>query len=690
MRNYSLFAILLILGIGSCKKNDLNFDKFKNTTIRPDILTPLAKVRVVASDFLKEDSIIKYDPDGLIRLSFEQKSVFTVNADSILKKISLGTSATRFTIGEIAIQNIQMGSQLTLLDLLEEASTAQKNLLNALNGTTDLFPSVNTSRSSKNTLPSNGDFEFLKISEGDLTIQIRNGLPTTMDQIEVSIFDKISSANPELLGTLIYTNILPGATAEKSIDLSGKSLSNDMGYTIPLANIKESTVPVPISLADEIQVQASIQNLKCIGGKAKLPQQTIPDELLSLDLSGPESSAMLRNIEFGTAGLPIKTTSTVNTAIKVTLELPDASKNGNALNPLVIDAGVGTSNNVLDLSGANIFLGNDLSKDHNMLRVSTKTLIQASSGMVNFDSSDYIEIEFDASTAKFEYLDGYLGRDTFDISIDDLDVSELAKLGKGIRMEDPRMRIMVENSYGIPVLVELDITSKDEQGNILSMNVPEMPFPYPSIAERGTTKDETFEISKNNSNIVNCLGMPAVLFDIKGRAIMNPNGFQGFTNHITSKSEIDLGFAADIPMTFTAQNFQRIDTLEQGKSLQGLSDFDLLELKIKSINGFPLGGSIDLVFADSSYSVIDSVMDISLLQSAIVNGQGKITASSNNLSTFTLTGSLLKKLDDRKVTYLFLKTKLNTYDQGNVPVSIFSDCALDISLAFRAIYKGEL
>jgi hypothetical protein len=257
-------------------------------------------------------------------------------------------------------------------------------------------------------------------------------------------------------------------------------------------------------------------------------------------------------------------------------------------------------------------------------------------------------------------------------------------------MENPKMRIYVNNSFGIPILVELDITAKDEKGNALPMNAQNMSFPYPTIAERGTIKKGTFEINKNNSDIVNCLGMPAVLFDIKGRAIMNPDGFKGFTDHLTNTSAIDLGFDADIPMTFTAQNFTYIDTLDQGRSLQGLADFDLLELKIKTVNGFPLGGTLDLIFTDSAYKVIDSLVNVTLLQSAIVGTDGKITASSENMSTFLMPGAMLDKLDAKKCEYILIRTNFSSYDNGNVPVSIYTSCALDVSLAFRAIYTTEL
>ena len=184
--------------------------------------------------------------------------------------------------------------------------------------------------------------------------------------------------------------------------------------------------------------------------------------------------------------------------------------------------------------------------------------------------------------------------------------------------------------------------------------------------------------------------MPATTFDIKGQAILNPNGFQGFNDHITTSSAIDLGFAADIPMTFTAKNFSYVDTLDNGSTLQGLQDFDLLELKIKTINGFPLGGSLDLIFTDAQFNSIDSLMDVTLLESAVVDNQGTITSSTENMTTFLMEAEMLDKLNAQKCEHILIRTNFNTYDEGNVPVSIYTSCELDITIAFRAIYEASL
>jgi hypothetical protein len=602
----------------------------------------------------------------------------------------LGKSSSKFSIGALGVGDKEAISAITLNELMQGATQQKKDLLSLMDGKKDIFPELAAGNSDITALTESNDYEYLILSKGRLVFNIINEFPTEISNLKIKIYDSITSANPVLLGTANFYNIPSFATAKDSIDIGGRTLSNKLGYSVPNILFVKSQDSVLIDLTDELNINVTYSDLTCIGGKAQLPAQSIPIETLSIDLSDPSVDAMLRNIEFGTAKLPVVTTSTLNTMVNIDISLPDGSRGGNALSPLSISAPTGTVNSEMDLSNANIHLGSDPVKDHNMLRLLVATQIEASSGMVEFDSSDFISIELDASTAEFEYLDGYLGQDTFDISIDDLDISQLAELGRGITMENPKMEIFVTNSFGIPILVKLDITAKDENAQELTMNAPNMSFPFPSIAERGTLKSETFNINKDNSDIVECLGMPATTFDIKGQAIMNRDGFTDFDNHITKASAINLGFAADIPMTFTAKNFSYVDTIPNGAALQGLQDFDLLELKIKTMNGFPLGGSLDLIFTDALYNTIDSLIDVTLLKSAVVDNQGQITSFTENMTTFLMTADMLDKLNALKCENILFRTNFKSYNNGNVPVSIFTSCTLDISLAFRAIYEGSL
>ncbi len=683
-----LFATVALLGNWQCKKDNVDFKKFNDPKINPEVLTPLANAKVRITDILKQDSFIKYDPDGLIRLTVKQDNVLSISADTVLNELKLGTNFTKLSIGTLSINNFTESAKVTLNDVINGLNDTIKQFILDKNGSKDTFPAIKSDLTSLTNIAASTEYEYLKISSGYLVFNITNKLPSNISKIQVKLFD--NKPVQTLIGSANILNIAPFATVRDSIDISNKTLSNDLGFVVPTIEIDKSTDSVLINLNDEINVDVKYSNIKCIGGKAKIPAQTLPLESLNVDLTNPSLNSRFRNVELAFAKLPLVTTSTINTNINMEVYLPDATKNSNPLPKIDISAPTGQNSSEIDLSNTHIFLGADPVKEYNILRLNLITKIQPSVGLVEFDSSDFIQLDFDARPAKFNYLDGFMGTRKYDFNINGLDVSQLAELGQGLKLENPSMVIKIKNSAGIPVTVKFDIIAKDKQGNALNLNAPNLNFPYPTISERGTTKSLDFVIDKSNSNIVNCLALPAASFDLKGTATMNPDGFTGnYDNHVTNQSTFDVGFEANIPMTLTAKNFTYKDTSDVGSSLRGLTDFDFVELKIKTINGFPMGGSLDLFFTDSLYNPIDSLKDVTLLVSGIANSNGKVVTPSENMSTFLLQKATLQKLDANKCKYIVFKTKFDTYNSGNTPVSIYTDCTLDVSIALRAKYNKQ-
>ena len=684
MKYTNRISLLIFTGISilmsNCEKNELDFNKYKK--INPEILTPLATTQIKAWEILKQNNIIKYDPDGLIHLKFEQDSVFQLSADSILRDIKLGKSSLKYSMGEISVPNINESSNITIFSLFPTTDPVITAAFRAKHGTTDIFPAINSTSNDATSIASGIEYEYLNISKGYLNLSIVNNLPTTITEIQIKIVDNLPT--PHDLGTVKIMNIAPGATGLDSFDLAGITLSSNLSYILPVTNVAQSANPVLIDSTDNFKFNIFSNGLKCIGGKAKIPGQTIPIQNLKFDLSDPSTDARLRNILFGSALIPIKIESTFSNDVKLTVNSPDASQSGSPIAATNFNAlAKNTLNSNIDFTNTNLFLGSDPNKDYNLFRADIATTILPSTGMVVFDSSDYIKITLDPSVAKFAYLDGYLGTKTFNVNINDLDVSQLAELGKGIKIENPIMNVYVDNSFGVPIIVKLDISAFDKNNQSLPMNVDTMHIPYPTIAEKGQSKNQTFSINKSNSNIVNCLGLPATKFKIVGQAIMNPKGFQGYVDHLVNTSNIVVGFDADIPMTFTAKDFTITDSMDINENLRGKKDFEFLELKIKTINGFPLGGTIDLVFTDSTYVPIDSLKDVTLVVSGEPDANGKVIKSSENMTSVLLDKKMLTALDTKKSKYILIKTKLNSYNNGNTPVSIYTDCKLDISIAFR-------
>jgi hypothetical protein len=80
-------------------------------------------------------------------------------------------------------------------------------------------------------------------------------------------------------------------------------------------------------------------------------------------------------------------------------------------------------------------------------------------------------------------------------------------------------------------------------------------------------------------------------------------------------------------------------------------------------------------------------MNVTLLKSGIPDANGHVVTTSENMTSFLMQNDMLKKLDTQKCKYILIRANFNTYNAGTVPVSIYTDSKLDVSIAFRGKIK---
>jgi len=327
---------------------------------------------------------------------------------------------------------------------------------------------------------------------------------------------------------------------------------------------------------------------------------------------------------------------------------------------------------------------------HNMLRVSVQPSITSSGKMVLFDSSDFVKISVDPSAIELKYVDGYLGSRSFSLSDETISFPDLERFAKGITLTNPKMTIRVKNSFGLPIQVNLELVAKNDKGATVDVDPDSMVFGFPSIANAGTTVSSTFSIDKDDSNIVPALALPPTEFMVKGTAYINKEGFKGYNDFVGDYSRLSLAFEANVPMSLMAKDIIIQDTSNDVSStLDGAEAFEFLELKIKTINGFPMDGTLDLIFVDSAYNALDSVTNTTLIASGVPNATGDVITATENNTSFLLSNSILQNIGGGKCKYILFKIKLNTYSNGSVSVNVKAENRLFVALAFRGKLSGQ-
>jgi hypothetical protein len=690
MKLKSTFGILLAItmGLWACKKSNLDLNKYSNLKVQPGVVTPLASVSITAGKILKQDSITVHDPDGLIRFLVRKDSIVTIGADSILSTISLPKSSVNFKLGEIAVPNINQSQKVTLKELVDLCDAQTQFVFNYYDGKDTIFPALTSPAADTNQVAKATNYEFIRLSKGYLKFVLTNNFPTVLGKAQVAIYDNKYGTK---LGTVNFNNILPGAKGQDSIPMAGVTLSNDLSFQILSVEMVQSSGFVRIDLTDDLTIDIIGSGLKTTGGRAIIPSQIIQTQQLALNLSSPTDDYRLRNVRFGAAAIPFTAESKFAENLDLSVQFPDATVSGSPISPTAISLPKGTKTGTFDLSNANIFLGAVDTLTHNMLRVAVAPSITSSGNLVDFDSSDFVKIDIDPANIVIDYVDGYMGQKTWTVDVDDVDFDALAELGKGLTLTNPKMSIIVKNSFGIPILLELSIIAKDDKGGSVDMQPPTMLFGYPSIAQAGTTVDSKFDIDKLNSKIVEALSLPPTKFQIAGKAYLNKDGFKGYNDFVSSKSAMNLSFEANIPLSIIAQDFSIRDTAELKETLKGLDMFDFLELKIKTTNGFPLEGSLDLYFADNNGVILDSLANTTLIASGIPDATGKVVTRTENLTSFLLDKETLANIatESRFAQKLIFVTHFYTYNKGSQSVNIHTDNKLDIAIAFRAKLAGQ-
>lgn len=690
MKSKKLLGLLLGTAIvmSACKKANLDMDKYSNLKVQPGVVTPLASVSITAGKILKQDSITVHDPDGLIRFLVRQDSIVTIGADSILKNIALPKSSVNFKLGEINVPNINQSQKITLKDLVDLCDAQTQFVFNYYNGKDTIFPALSSPAGDTNAVTKATNYEFIRLSKGYLKFGLTNNFPTVLSKAQVVLYDNKYGTK---LGTVNFANILPGSKGYDSIAMAGVTLSNDLSFQILSVEMVQSSGFVRIDLTDDLTIDINGSGLKTTGGRAIIPSQIIQTQLLALNLSSPTDDYRLRNVRFGSAAIPFTAESKFAENLDLSIQFPDATVGGSPISPTAISLPKGSKTGTFDLSNANIFLGAVDTLTHNMLRVAVSPSIKSSGNLVDFDSSDFVKLDIDPANIVIDYVDGYMGQKTWTVDVDDVNFDALASLGKGLTLTNPKMSIIVKNSFGIPILLELSLVAKDDKGASVDMQPPTMLFGYPSIAQAGTTINSKFDIDKSNSKIVQALGLPPTKFTIAGKAYLNKDGFKGYNDFVSSKSAMSLSFEANMPLSIVAQDFSIRDTAELKETLKGLDVFDYLELKIKTTNGFPLEGSLDLYFADANGVILDSLINTTLVASGVPDATGKVVTRTENMTSFLLDKETLANIatDTKFAQKLIFVTHFYTYNKGSQSVNIHTDNQLDIAIAFRAKLAGQ-
>jgi hypothetical protein len=368
-----------------------------------------------------------------------------------------------------------------------------------------------------------------------------------------------------------------------------------------------------------------------------------------------------------------------NDPLNVTLRIPQMTKNGVPFEEKFAVTSFGYKG-TLDMKGWRIEALNDSIYVYHDARKSNGERVNLKGNGV-FNIKDF----------QFQFVKGFLGVDTFDVPRDTIKMDFFENWRQGeVRFEDPKMKITLDNSFGLPVRsfarVADVISINGQHLSLKSALTKGIDINYPKLNEIGQSKRTSVILDKNNSNLADIINLNPVAIDYDIDGITNPDPALKQTGFMTDTSAFKLQMEIDLPIYGTAKNFVINDTFSI--DLSQYTNVNFAELKIITDNGMPIDLSMQGFFANANGTVIDSFYNAStaILRGAPVGNDGLPRSIQSAENVIKLDVEKLKKILPSKK--LIIRYSFSTTNNGSVPVRLTAsqDVRVRIGLKFGATY----
>ncbi|MDC1106418.1 hypothetical protein OAT16_06900 [Prolixibacteraceae bacterium] len=434
--------------------------------------------------------------------------------------------------------------------------------------------------------------------------------------------------------------------------------------TPQIPNPSGTPIPIPqLDLTQKVQLVTSTVENKDL----KLFEAYIESGLLNLTVTNP--------IDDIDANLKIRFVDAVKTTSRGIIPLE-----------FNVKASPGTNNFKLPISKSTLKFETELNKDYLTveLQLSFDGTINRNIPSKTFTTSIAIE------NIEFGYIKADLG--SHDIAIEkqiiDMDIDALDEIEQGIKFTNPIITItsktnIVADSYISPIILGIN-----KNLSIVDLNAPAYNIP---IHDATTTdplsyKIGNYNINKDNSNIVNFLGLPPNKeISFEGNVSINKdlNGNKTMVtkekpNMIFPNSSFSADFKMETPLQFKAYDLSYSDTIDLKEEIEYITKSSLI-LKYKHEIPFEITAFIH-PFDSYSQQVVGAEIAFPPIQSAAVDKTGHPTEVVKGSAIIYLTKVDLDNINatDKIIIKLIINTK------GDNQAFMYGNQILNIELAADA------
>lgn len=354
-----------------------------------------------------------------------------------------------------------------------------------------------------------------------------------------------------------------------------------------------------------------------------------------------------------------------------------------------------TSSNNTDLSGykADLTLNGSNS---NRLRVKMIIRMDKNSPLDMLGSGQQVNYDLNFQNQKFKKIHGYFGNSPMIIPSKTLEIKlfELSSGDGNITVEDPRLNLYFDNTYGMAVQINslMPFEAKEQDGTITPITGVSLPFTIDRPAQIFETKRSKLTLKSPQVNVKQLIESNITEVHFGAGAVINPGGinknFALDTSKVTMISEIELPFYG----SFKNFGFEDTAVFTPPKDAEIL---EYAEIKLIIENTLAVGLNFQIYFIDSLNGLkVDSLFTdldkTQVIPAAPVDVNGKVVNASRKTTLFRVDQTLLKKLNAKNVNKIIIKAEALSFNNGNTPVKVYPEDKIVIKAGVKVKAKGTI
>ncbi len=669
MKNFLL--IVTILMFFSCKH------ELENPNWDVDLIVPVATSEISIENLFNDSNIsIVNDNVGLINLIYKNDLV-NINLDTLVN-LKIRTNEESTTLDSVSFKDVTISDSITIGSVINDVPFGPILFPNGSNTSIPSIPSI--AQNDTTLIDASEYFETMTLYRGTLIVSLYNGFPTSISNINISLFNSVSQ---NLIANFNFPIINSGSTAVDSSDISGLTLDENMIGIIHNMDVESSVGSVNIDYQDAIVTSITLSDIGITEATAYFPEQEINQtfEEYSFDLNGVE----LNEVKIKEGIVTINALSTLPDTGRIIYNIPSLKKNGvsftsiNIIPPSINGEMTTITHNfdgyVLDMTGKDYRIGGDTI---NTIYTEFIAFIDSTGDLVTINQNDsfYTFIDFNL---KPEYAKGHLGQDTISYGPEDITISQFNQIHSGsLNMKEVLMTIKINNFIGANAdLVFNQLSASNNEVTVIAgvdqygENIIGKNYQINSATETGSIPQVNPSLTEIMLDAKDILEIFPNKITSGADFILNPNGNE-LPGFLYPDYTMNASISAEIPLSFISNNLTLIDTAIVNFNT-GSRDIEKLYINIE--NGFPLEGNISIILIDEFENIIDTIFKDVSISSAELDNQLIVNSSVNTV----LESDFNNLLDVKKVAIHvdFSTANLEEY------IDIYSSYLINLSFSMK-------